>query len=113
MIYRNKDGTIYKIESEFSNSAIPVLPSTSEYKPLEDKVDTLKKAILELEEVVNYLLDKKDENLIMKSDLRPKGSNAKHFTKWMRKGRCPGCGVGCGSDHWENCWARKELLSQI
>ena len=45
--------------------------------------------------------------------LRPKGRNAKHYTKWMRKGTCPGCGVGCGSDHRPDCWARKELLRQI
>ena len=113
MIFRNKDGTIYKVETEVDKSMIPVLPSDSEYKPLEEKVDTLKKAILELEEVVNYLLDFEDKSLIMKSELRPKGINAKHYTLWSRKGRCPGCGTMNGHKHQEDCWARKELLSQI
>ena len=62
---------------------------------------------------VKKILSLKDIDLDVKADLRIKGRNGKHFTKWMRKGRCPGCHVGCGSDHREDCWARKELLSQI
>ena len=61
MIYRNKDGTIYKVEAEFSDTAIPVLPSNHEMKSLEDKVDGIKKAVLELEEVVNYLIWRQSE----------------------------------------------------
>lgn len=58
MIYRNEDGTIYKVEVEVGKSAIPALASSNELKPLEDKVDMIKKAVLELEEVINYLLKK-------------------------------------------------------
>ena len=57
MIYRNEDGSIYKVKSA-NKILIPVLPSTDEMKPLENKVDDLKKAILEIEEVINYVLEK-------------------------------------------------------
>lgn len=60
--------------------------------------------------------DLKEISLLTKPDfpdLRPKGFNAKHFKLWMRKGKCPGCGVGCGSKHQDKCWAREKLLSQI
>jgi hypothetical protein len=58
MIFKNKDGSIYKIEVEIKEREIPVLPDSSEFKPLEDKIDRIKKAVLELEEVINFLLDK-------------------------------------------------------
>lgn len=47
------------------------------------------------------------------TNLRPKGWNAKHFEKWMRKGKCPGCGVDCGAQHQENCCARNQLLREL
>ncbi len=46
------------------------------------------------------------------ADLYPK-AKAKHYLRWMRKGRCPGCFVGCGSKHREGCVARKHLLEQL
>lgn len=61
MIFKNKDGSIYKLEVAFGCSAIPTLPESSELKPLEDKVDCLKKAILEIEEVINYLLEREEK----------------------------------------------------
>lgn len=42
--------------------------------------------------------------------MKPKSWNAKHLTKWMRKGECPGCGVDCGSDHQKGCKTRKAML---
>jgi len=58
MILRNEDGTIYKLDTNLAEIEIPTLPSSSELKPLEDKVDRLKKSILEIEEVINYILKK-------------------------------------------------------
>jgi len=45
--------------------------------------------------------------------VKPKAWNAKHYSKWMRRGECPGCGVGCGSLHQENCKTRAYLISQL
>ena len=63
MIFKNKDGSIYKIEVEIKEREIPVLPDSSEFKPLEDKIDRIKKAVLELEEVINFKVDKKQEEI--------------------------------------------------
>ena len=56
MIYKNEDGTIYKVDVQAKFKLIPVLASSNDMKPLEDKVDVIIKAVLELEEVVNFLI---------------------------------------------------------
>jgi len=58
VIYKNQDGTIYRVKTKIGKVAIPVLPLSNELKPLEDKLDMIKEAVLELEEVINFILEK-------------------------------------------------------
>jgi len=76
---------------------------------IKESKESIKLALSMFIEGVKYIKKKEIE----RRGLRAKAWNAKTFKKWTRKGRCPGCGAGCGSDHQPNCWVRKELLESL
>jgi len=77
---------------------------------------TLTEIIKKINEIVDFIINKEVEMNLSVTDtynLKAKSWNAKTFKKWSRKGNCPGCGVGCGSNHQLDCWARKKLLESL